>query len=138
NAAAYHFFSHVSLRRSNGALMASNTADRESESQSKGETMPFSTVRSTDPRMREIFELISGLGQTNSTVLIEGETGTGKEVIAAAVHAAATHRTGPFVAVNCAALPETLLESELFGHEKGAFTSAVGQRQGRFELAHGG
>lgn len=100
--------------------------------------MPFSTVRSTDPRMREIFDLIANLGQTNSTVLIEGETGTGKEVVASAVHAAATHRTGPFVAINCAALPETLLESELFGHEKGAFTSAVGKRQGRFELAEGG
>src|SRR5205807_3160275 len=100
--------------------------------------MPFSTVRSIDPRMREIFELISNLGQANSTVLIEGETGTGKEVIAAAVHKAAIHRTGSFVAVNCAALPQTLLESELFGHEKGAFTSAVGQRRGRFEIADGG
>ena len=88
--------------------------------------------------MREIFDLINDLGQTNSTVLIEGETGTGKEVVAGAVHQAATHRTGPFVALNCAGLPETLLESELFGHEKGAFTSAVGRRQGRFELAHGG
>src|SRR5205807_1205083 len=100
--------------------------------------MPFSTVRSIDPRMREIFELISNLGQANSTVLIEGETGTGKEVIAAAVHKAAIHRTGSFVAVNCAALPQTLLESELFGHEKGSFTSAVGQRRGRFEIADGG
>jgi two-component system, NtrC family, response regulator AtoC len=97
-----------------------------------------STVRSIDPRMQEILELTRNLGPTNSTVLIEGETGTGKEVIAQAVHAAATHRTGAFVAINCAALPETLLESELFGHEKGAFTSAVGQRRGRFELADGG
>ena len=100
--------------------------------------MPFTTVLSQDPRMREIFELIDDLGHTNSTVLIEGETGTGKEVVAAAVHRVAAHRTGPFVAINCAGLPETLLESELFGHEKGAFTSAVGRRQGRFELANGG
>jgi DNA-binding NtrC family response regulator len=88
--------------------------------------------------MREIFDLISHLGQTTTTVLIEGETGTGKERVAEAVHAASTNRTGPFVALNCAALPESLLESELFGHEKGAFTSAVGARQGRFELAEGG
>ena len=71
-------------------------------------------------------------------MLIEGETGTGKEQVARAIHQASNSRTGPLIAVNCAALPETLLESELFGHEKGAFTSAVGQRRGRFELADGG
>ena len=98
----------------------------------------FQSILSKSPRMHSIFELISNLGHTTSTVLIEGETGTGKECVARAVHASATQRTGPFVAVNCAALPETLLESELFGHEKGAFTSAIGQRRGRFELAEGG
>jgi DNA-binding NtrC family response regulator len=71
-------------------------------------------------------------------VLIEGETGTGKEQVARAVHTSAKERTGAFVAINCAALPETLLESELFGHEKGSFTSAIGQRKGRFEMAEGG
>jgi transcriptional regulator with GAF, ATPase, and Fis domain len=71
-------------------------------------------------------------------VLIEGETGTGKEQVALAIHSATQARSGPFIAVNCAALPESLLESELFGHEKGAFTSAMSQRQGRFELADGG
>ena len=80
--------------------------------------MKTTTIRSTDPRMCAIFELIADLGRTNTTVLIEGETGTGKEVVAAAVHEAASHRTGAFVPVNCAAIPETLIESELLGHEK--------------------
>jgi transcriptional regulator with GAF, ATPase, and Fis domain len=98
----------------------------------------FQNILSKNPRMHEIFELVNHVAQTNSTVVIEGETGTGKEQVARAVHGAAKHRSGPFVAINCAALPETLLESELFGHEKGAFTSAVGQRKGRFEMAEGG
>jgi DNA-binding NtrC family response regulator len=98
----------------------------------------FQNILSKNPQMHALFELISNLAHTNATVLVEGETGTGKEQIARAIHNTSLKRTGPLVAVNCAALPETLLESELFGHEKGAFTSAVGQRQGRFELAHGG
>jgi DNA-binding NtrC family response regulator len=95
-------------------------------------------ILSKSPRMHDVFELISHVAQTSSTVLIAGETGTGKELVARAIHNCSPRRNAPFVAVNCAALPETLLESELFGHEKGAFTSAVGQRKGRFELAHGG
>jgi DNA-binding NtrC family response regulator len=98
----------------------------------------FQNILSKNPRMHAIFELISTLGHTLTTVLIEGETGTGKELVAQAIHEASQVRSGPMVAVNCAALPENLLESELFGHEKGAFTSAVGQRRGRFELADGG
>ena len=98
----------------------------------------FHHILSKSPRMRDVFELISHVAQTISTVLIFGETGTGKELVARAVHEASPRAANPFVAVNCAALPESLLESELFGHEKGAFTSAVGQRKGRFELAHGG
>src|SRR5437588_3988659 len=88
--------------------------------------------------MHQIFELIADVGHTPATVLIQGETGTGKEVVARAIHLASHVRNGPMVAINCAALPETLLESELFGHEKGAFTSAVAQRRGRFELANHG
>jgi formate hydrogenlyase transcriptional activator len=75
---------------------------------------------------------------TNSTVLALGETGTGKELIARAVHNLSSRRDGPFIKVNCAAIPAGLIESELFGHERGAFTGAVGQRTGRFEMAHGG
>jgi two-component system response regulator AtoC len=98
----------------------------------------FHSILSKSPRMHDVFELISHVAETNSTVLIFGETGTGKELVARAVHDASLRRKLPFVAVNCAALPESLLESELFGHEKGAFTSAVGQRKGRFEMAHTG
>jgi transcriptional regulator with GAF, ATPase, and Fis domain len=88
--------------------------------------------------MHAAFELIANVAQTNTTVLIEGETGTGKEQVARAIHQASVGRTGSLVAVNCAALPENLLESELFGHEKGSFTSAIASRKGRFELADGG
>ena len=98
----------------------------------------FHNIISKNPRMHAVFELISNVAHTTSTVLVEGETGTGKEMVARAIHTASQLRAGPLVAVNCAALPENLLESELFGHEKGAFTSAIGQRRGRFELADGG
>jgi DNA-binding NtrC family response regulator len=98
----------------------------------------FFNMLSKNPRMHAVFELIGNVAQTTTTVLIEGETGTGKELVARAIHQASVDRCGPLVAVNCAALPETLLESELFGHEKGAFTSAAGQRRGRFEMAQGG
>jgi DNA-binding NtrC family response regulator len=98
----------------------------------------FQNILSKNPHMHAMFELIKNVADTNSTVLIEGETGTGKEQVARAIHGSSHARSGPLVAVNCAALPETLLESELFGHEKGAFTSAVSQRRGRFELANGG
>jgi len=98
----------------------------------------FQNIISKNPHMHAVFELISNVAHTNTTVLIEGETGTGKEQVARAIHQASQQRTGPLIPVNCAALPETLLESELFGHEKGAFTSAVGQRRGRFEMADSG
>jgi transcriptional regulator with GAF, ATPase, and Fis domain len=102
------------------------------------ERYAFHNVLSKNPRMHAAFELIANVAHTTTTVLIEGETGTGKEQIARALHQASTGRNGPLVAVNCAALPENLLESELFGHEKGAFTSAISSRKGRFEIADGG
>jgi DNA-binding NtrC family response regulator len=98
----------------------------------------FHTMVSRSPKMRKIFELIEQVGPIGSTVLVQGETGTGKELVARAVHAADTRRRGPFVALNCAVLNESLLESELFGHEKGAFTGAERRKIGRFELANAG
>jgi two-component system, NtrC family, response regulator AtoC len=98
----------------------------------------FQNVFSKSPRMMEVFDLIAHVADTPSTVLILGETGTGKEQVARAIHQASLRREAPFVAVNCGALNENLLESELFGHEKGSFTGAAGQRKGRFEVANGG
>jgi DNA-binding NtrC family response regulator len=89
-------------------------------------------------RMLEVLSMVRRVAPSEATVLIRGESGTGKELIAKAIHFASPRASGPLVKVNCAALPETLLESELFGHEKGAFTGAVTSRQGRFELANGG
>ncbi|MEX2467425.1 MAG: sigma-54 dependent transcriptional regulator [Gemmatimonadota bacterium] len=96
------------------------------------------TLIGEGPAMAGVFERIARVARSDSTVLLTGESGTGKEVVARALHAASARRDGAFVAVNCAAIPEQLLESELFGHEKGAFTGAVGSRIGRFERANGG
>ena len=90
------------------------------------------------PAMLEVFERIATVAPTDATVLIEGESGTGKERVARALHERSNRAEGPFVAISCAALPETLLEAELFGHERGAFTDAHKERRGRFELADGG
>ncbi len=88
--------------------------------------------------MREVYDLIAKVAKTNTTVLIRGESGTGKELVAQAIHYNSLRAAKPFVKVSCAALPETVIESELFGHEKGAFTGAISTRKGRFELAQGG
>jgi Nif-specific regulatory protein len=89
-------------------------------------------------KMRDVYALVQMVGKTNSTVLIRGESGVGKELVADAIHEASTRKGKSFIKVNCSALPESLIESELFGHEKGAFTGADTQRKGRFEMANGG
>jgi two-component system response regulator HydG len=90
------------------------------------------------PAFRRMLTLVEQIADSSATILIQGESGAGKELVARAIHERSGRRAGPFVAVNCAALPETLLESELFGYEKGAFTGAAGRKEGRFELASGG
>jgi PAS domain S-box-containing protein len=102
------------------------------------ESHPFADIVGVSPRMQEIIHSLPVIAASDSNVLILGESGTGKELVARAVHLHSPRRKGPFVAVNCSAIPEGLIESELFGHERGAFTGAVSSKPGRFELAKGG
>jgi DNA-binding NtrC family response regulator len=103
-----------------------------------GEKDPRDTLIGHSQAMQQVYKLIGRVASSNATVLITGESGTGKEVVARAIHRSSARHDKPFIVVNCAALPETLLESELFGHEKGAFTGAMSQRKGRFEKASKG
>jgi len=98
----------------------------------------FQKLIGCSPAMTRVFDMIRRVADSPATVLLLGESGTGKELAARAIHYQSSRRDAPFVPVHCSALPETLIETELFGHEKGAFTGAVAARQGRFELAHGG
>ncbi len=98
----------------------------------------ISSIIGNSSRMQEVFEMIHRVADSNATVLLRGESGTGKTLVAKALHHNSKRAKGPFIAVNCSALPETLLESELFGHEKGAFTGAHTTKKGRFEIAEGG
>ncbi len=120
----------LKLRR----LVAQNRLLKEDASRGRG----FGSIVGDSRPMRQVFELVEKVAATKATVLITGESGTGKELIARAIHQRSPRAEEPFVPVNCMALSETLLESELFGHEKGAFTGAVGRRKGRFELADKG
>jgi formate hydrogenlyase transcriptional activator len=107
------------------------------EDEIRGE-MDFAQIIGASPALRKVLKLVETVAPTDSTVLINGETGTGKELIARAIHDLSSRRSKAFVKLNCAAIPTGLLESELFGHEKGAFTGAIAQRIGRFEVANGG
>jgi len=133
-------FRNESMVRLVGTL--SRVIDLEDENEAlkaelRGHTA-FGEFVGNSPEMRKVFQRIRTVAPTDATVLIEGESGTGKECVARALHEASDRAAGPFVAISCAALPETLLEGELFGHEKGAFTDARQDKRGRFELADGG
>ncbi|MEQ9398481.1 MAG: sigma-54 dependent transcriptional regulator [Longimicrobiales bacterium] len=120
------------LRRENQALRVENAYLKEETQARYGEI-----VGESEP-MQEVFRWIDRVARSDSTVMVYGESGTGKELVARAIHASSPRRDGPFIRVNCGALSESLLDSELFGHEKGAFTGAEKRRRGRFELADGG
>jgi DNA-binding NtrC family response regulator len=102
------------------------------------ESGTFGSIIGNSPEMRKIYQIVEQAAPTSASVLVTGESGTGKELIAQVIHQLSPRATFPFVAINCAAIPETLLESEIFGHEKGAFTGAADRRQGCFELADRG
>nr|MBD3623596.1 sigma 54-interacting transcriptional regulator [Sunxiuqinia sp.] len=111
--------------------------NQELQSLLKGDNSTLNMIGNS-AKMRDVYSLVNMVAETNSTVLIRGESGIGKELVADAIHFRSKRERGSFIKVNCSALPDTLIESELFGHEKGAFTGANGQRKGRFELADGG
>lgn len=115
-------------------------ADRPTENEERRGAAKTTTIQlvGTSPAMRQIEEAIHRVAHSNATVLIRGESGTGKELIARAIHSASLQAAGAFIPLHCAAVADTLLESELFGHERGAFTGAHEQRKGKFELADGG
>jgi two-component system NtrC family response regulator len=125
----------VVLRRA-FQIHALEQENREQQRQRGGEA--FEDLIGVSEAMQQVFSSVRKLAVTDAPVLIVGESGTGKELVANAIHRLGTRAQGPFAAINCGAIPENLLESELFGHEKGAFTGAHAQRRGRIELAHGG
>ena len=98
----------------------------------------FHDIIGQSPKMREVFDLVQKVADCDSTILLNGETGTGKGMVARAIHQRSKRRNKPYISINCGAIPENLLESELFGHVRGAFTGATSSKQGKFELADGG
>ena len=131
------FASQASMVLRNAILIRELRLTNESLTQ-QIERMNFGSLIGSSPSMREIFRKIDKVAKTDVSVLVDGETGTGKELVAAEVHRRSQRADGPFVVINCGAIPENLLESELFGHVRGAFTGAVATRDGKFQQAHGG
>ena len=129
-----HLLLLVERALSQRRLAAENILLKEELAQRRGAPQ----IVGEDPRLKQVLTTLHRAAASDATVLIEGESGTGKELFARAVHALSPRADGPFVAINCAAIPETLLETELFGHEKGAFTGASQRKPGKFELAHRG
>ena len=119
-------------------LLAENRQLRELVAAQENKGGPFAGIVGRSDALRSVMEIARQVAPSEATVLITGESGTGKELLARALHELSDRRTGPMIRVNCAAIPETLFESELFGHEKGAFTGAANRKPGRFELADGG
>src|SRR5208282_4141870 len=117
---------------------ARRLARLEQENQRLTEVMHEESLVGDGPRMKEVYQLLGKVAPSESTVLIEGESGTGKELLAVALHRNSPRSSRPFIAINCAAIPEALLESDLFGHERGAFTGAATLKKGRLEIADGG
>ncbi|MFM8445330.1 MAG: nif-specific transcriptional activator NifA, partial [Methylococcus sp.] len=128
----------VSLLRAMEEQRRELVNERDQLKQTLRKNFGFENVIGHTPAMIRVFERVHQVAKWNTTVLIRGESGTGKEVIANAIHYQSPFASGPFIKLNCAALPDNLLESELFGHEKGAFSGAINQRKGRFELANHG
>jgi DNA-binding NtrC family response regulator len=133
-------FDYVAKPSEQAKLVATvcNAVERRRTSRKIPVSATFENIVGTSPVMRKVFAQISKIAANDVTVLIHGESGTGKELVATAIHHRSTRRAGPFVAVNCAAIPESLQDSELFGHERGAFTGADRMRPGRFEQADRG
>ena len=128
------------LNQASGALKRAAVQEEEIRNlHSRIETVTeFRGIIGKDPKMQKIYKLIEDIAPTDASILIEGESGTGKELVANAIHHLSIRKDKPFVVINCSAYPSTLLESEIFGHEKGAFTGAIRQKAGRFEQAHCG
>ncbi len=136
--ASWSFFENEEGERIGFVIVFRSFEEIERIAEERKSRFPFREIVGKTPRIRQIFELVEMIRETDSTVLLTGESGTGKGLFARAIHDLSPRRAGPFVKVNCAALSETLLESEMFGHVKGAFTGAIADKTGRFEAARGG
>lgn len=131
---ARHVINLETIRQEKELLREENTRLKDA----LGKKFRFSNIIGNSNKMREVFQMIAQVSKSNANVLVRGESGTGKELVASSIHYNSLRSKMPFVKVNCAAIPMNLIESELFGHEKGSFTGAVSQKKGKFELAHKG